>query len=152
MPSTPPVNSLTRMNATVKDLFIQLYDLSTLDLDILFMLISKKNSEPTMTLDDVSKEADRDRSTTFRSLQKLVSLGLCVKETKTIKEGGYYHVYSAVDMATFKVETEKRVKDLQKSLDRLLKKFEDDMDRAISSMYEKKKIIINNSWFLQRIL
>ena len=138
MPSTPPVNSLTRMNATVKDLFIQLYDLSPLDLDILFMLISKKNSEPTMTLDEVSKEADRDRSTTFRSLQKLVSLGLCVKETKTIKEGGYYHVYSAVDMATFKVETEKRVKDLQKSLDRLLKKFEDDMERAISSIYEKK--------------
>jgi predicted transcriptional regulator len=139
MPSTPPVNTLTRVNATVKDLFIQLYDLSPLDLDILFMLISKKNSEPTMTLDEVSKEADRDRSTTFRSLQKLVGLGLCVKETKTIKEGGYYHVYSAVDMATFKVETEKRVKDLQKSLDRLLKKFEDDMDRAISSMYGKNK-------------
>jgi predicted transcriptional regulator len=139
MPSTPPVNTLTRVNATVKDLFIQLYDLSPLDLDILFMLISKKNSEPTMTLDEVSKEADRDRSTTFRSLQKLVGLGLCVKETKTIKEGGYYHVYSAVDMATFKVETEKRVKDLQKSLDRLLKKFEDDMDRVISSMYGKNK-------------
>ena len=137
MPSTPPVNTLTRMNATVKDLFIQLYDLSTLDLDILFILISEKNSEPTMTLDDVSKEADRDRSTTFRSLQKLVTLGLCIKETKTIKEGGYYHVYSVVDMETFKIETERRVKDLQKSLDRLLKKFEDEMQRTISSMYEK---------------
>jgi predicted transcriptional regulator len=93
MPSTPPVNTLTRMNATVKDLFIQLYDLSPLDLEILFMLISKKNDEP-MTLDQISKEADRDRSTTFRSLQKLVGLGLCIKDTKTIKEGGYYHVYS----------------------------------------------------------
>jgi predicted transcriptional regulator len=62
---------------------------------------------------------------------------LCVKETKTIKEGGYYHVYSAVDMQTFKVETEKRVKELQRSLDRLLKKFEDDMQTAISSIYEK---------------
>jgi predicted transcriptional regulator len=90
-----------------------------------------------MTLDDVSKEADRDRSTTFRSLQKLVSLGLCVKETKTIKDGGYFHVYSVVDMETFKKETERRVKDLQKSLDRLLKKFETDMQAAISSMYKK---------------
>ena len=136
MPSIPSVNTLTRMNATVKDLFIQLYDLSPLDLDILFMLISKKDHEP-MTLDDVSKEADRDRSTTFRSLQKLVSLGLCVKETKTIKDGGYFHVYSVVDMETFKKETERRVKDLQKSLDRLLKKFEGEMQKAISSMYEK---------------
>lgn len=124
------------MNASIKDLFIQLYDLSPLDLDILFMLISKKNEAP-MTLDEVTKETDRDRSTTFRSLQKLVTLGLCIKETKTIKEGGYYHVYSVVDMETFKIETERRVKDLQKSLDRLLKKFEDEMQRTISSMYQK---------------
>jgi predicted transcriptional regulator len=137
MPSTPPVNTLTRLNATVKDLFIQLYDLSPLDLEILFMLISKKNDEP-MTLDQISKEADRDRSTTFRSLQKLVGLGLCIKDTKTIKEGGYYHVYSVVDMKTFKMETERRVRDLQKGLERLLKKFESDMQQAISSMYEKK--------------
>ena len=137
MPSIPSINTLTRMNATVKDLFIQLYDLSTLDLEILFMLISKKNDEP-MTLDQISKEADRDRSTTFRSLQKLVTLGLCIKDTKTIKEGGYYHVYSVVDMETFKMETERRVRDLQKSLERLLKKFESDMEQAISSMYEKR--------------
>ena len=136
MPSIPSVNTLTRMNATVKDLFIQLYDLSSLDLDILFMLIGNKNGEP-MTLDEVSKEVDRDRSTTFRSLQKLVSLGLCSKQTMTIKEGGYYHVYSVVDMETFKIETERRVRDLQKSLDRLLKKFEEDMQSSISSMYRK---------------
>jgi predicted transcriptional regulator len=136
MPSLPPINALTRMNATVKDLFIQLYDLSPLDLDILFMLIRNKNDKP-MTLDEISEEVDRDRSTTFRSLQKLVTLGLCVKETKTIKEGGYYHLYSAVDMQTFKAETERRVKELQRSLDRLLKKFEDDMQKAISSIYEK---------------
>jgi predicted transcriptional regulator len=137
MPSIPSVNSLTRMNATVKDLFIQLYDLSSLDLEILFMLISKKNDEP-MTLDQISKDADRDRSTTFRSLQKLVTLGLLMKETKTIKEGGYYHVYSAVDMETFKKETERKVRDLQKSLERLLKKFESDMEEAISTIYERK--------------
>jgi predicted transcriptional regulator len=135
MPSLPPINALTRMNATVKDLFIQLYDLSPLDLEILFMLI--RNESQPITLEEASKEVDRDRSTTFRSLQKLVSLGLCVKETKTIKEGGYYHLYSAVDMQTFKAETERRVKELQRSLDRLLKKFEDDMQTAISSIYEK---------------
>ena len=137
MPSIPSINSLTRMNATVKDLFIQLYDLSPLDLDILFMLISKKNDGPMMTLDQISKEADRDRSTTFRSLQKLVTLGLLIKESKTIKEGGYVHVYSVVDMDTFKMETEGRVKNLQKSLERLLKRFESDMQEAILLFYQK---------------
>ena len=91
-----------------------------------------------MTLDQVSEETDRDRSTAFRSLQKLVTLGLLIKETKTIKEGGYFHVYSAVDIEIFGKETERKVRDLQKSLERLLKKFESEMQQVISTMYEKK--------------
>jgi predicted transcriptional regulator len=133
MPSHP-LNALTRINSTVKELFIYLYDLSPLDLDLLFIMI--KEAKP-LTLEQLSNMADRDKSTVFRSVQKLVSAGICIKETRTIREGGYYHVYSAVDMQTFKAETEMRVKDLQKSLDRLMKKFESDMHNAISSMYEK---------------
>jgi predicted transcriptional regulator len=108
MPSTPSINTLTRMGATVKDLFIQLYDLSPTELDILFMLISRENGEPPMTLEQISKAMDRDKSTTFRSLQKLVTLGLVVKESRTIKDGGYFHVYSAADRQTFKKETRER--------------------------------------------
>jgi predicted transcriptional regulator len=129
-----PLNALTRINSTVKELFIYLYDLSPLDLDLLFIMI--KDAKP-LTLEQLSNKADRDKSTVFRSVQKLVSAGICIKETRTIREGGYYHVYSAVDMETFKAETEMRVKDLQKSLDRLMKKFESDMHNAISSFYEK---------------
>jgi predicted transcriptional regulator len=135
------------MGATVKDLFIQLYDLSTPELEILFMLIRRQDAasgddydyyeQQSMTLEQISKAMDRDKSTTFRSLQKLVTIGLVVKETRTIKDGGYFHVYSAVDRDTFKKETERKVKELQKSLDRLLKKFESDMQEAISSMYTR---------------
>jgi predicted transcriptional regulator len=133
MPSHP-LNALTRINSTVKELFIYLYDLSPLDLDLLFIMI--KEAKP-LTLEELSNKADRDKSTVFRSVQKLVSAGICIKETRTIREGGYYHVYSAVDMETFRAETEMRVKELQKSLDRLMKKFESDMHNAISSFYEK---------------
>ena len=129
-----PLNALTRLNSTVKELFIYLYDLSPLDLDLLFIMI--KEAKP-LTLEELSNKADRDKSTVFRSVQKLVSAGICIKETRTIREGGYFHVYSAVDMQTFKAETEMRVKDLQRSLDRLMKKFESDMHNAISSFYEK---------------
>ena len=95
-----------------------------------------KEAKP-LTLEELSNKADRDKSTVFRSVQKLVSAGICIKETKTIREGGYYHVYSAVDMETFKAETQMRVNDLQKSLDRLMRKFESDMHNAISSFYQK---------------
>ena len=54
-----------------------------------------------------------------------------------MKEGGYYHAYSAIDMESFRMETEKRVKELHESFDRLLRKFEDDMEKAILSFYQK---------------
>ena len=133
-PAAPPLSSLNRMNSTVKDLFIYIYDLSPLDLDLLLLLIKSKKP---MSLEELAKQANRDKSTVFRSLQKLVSLGICVKETKTIKEGGYYHMYSAIDIKTFKMETEKKVKDLEASFHRLLRKFEDNMQEIISSVYER---------------
>jgi len=131
MPSSP-ISAITRMNSTVKDLFIYLYDLSPLELDLLFFLI--KNKKP-LTMEELARKADRDKSTIFRSLQKLVGLGICIKDTKTLKEGGYYHAYSAIDMESFRMETEKRVK--HESFDRLLRKFEDDMEKAILSFYQK---------------
>jgi predicted transcriptional regulator len=124
------------MSATVKDLFVYLYDLSPLELDLL--LILNRINKP-LTLDEISKEADRDRTTVFRSLQKLVKAGICNKETKTIKDGGYYHVYSPIDIETFKLETQKRVNELKEGLDRILKKFEQDMNKAIESSYNERK-------------
>jgi predicted transcriptional regulator len=131
---TSPIKTITRVNSTVKDLFIYLYDLSPLELDLLFILIKNNKS---MTLDELAKKVDRDKSSVFRSLQKLVGLGICIKETKTLREGGYYHAYSAIDIESFKIETEKRVKELEDSFHRLLRKFEEDLGRAISSFYQR---------------
>jgi len=131
---TSPIKTITRVNSTVKDLFIYLYDLSPLELDLLFILIKNNKS---MTLDELAKKVDRDKSSVFRSLQKLVGLGICIKETKTLREGGYYHGYSAIDIESFKIETEKRVKELEDSFHRLLRKFEEDLGRAISSFYQR---------------
>src|SRR5919106_4173635 len=134
MPSNPPLSSLTRLNSTVKDLFLYIYDLSPLEMDLLFLLIKKKKEA---TLDEITNMADRDKSTVFRSLQKLVGLGIVTKETKTTKEGGYYHVYSAIDVKTFKLETEKRVKDLEDSFHRILRKFEGELREIITTVYEQ---------------
>ena len=90
-----------------------------------------------MTLDEVAEKVDRDKSTVFRSLQKLVGLGICNKETKTLKEGGYYHTYDTIDIESFKLETEKRVKELEVSFRRLLGKFENDMNTVVLSFYQK---------------
>ena len=41
----------------------------------------------------VTKQINKERSTVYRSLQKLTNCGLCLKQTKTIPTGGYYHIY-----------------------------------------------------------
>jgi len=91
--SSPPVSTITRMSSTLKDLFIYIYDLSPLDMDVLIILVrnnsnlgsgvgrtSKKSTaaatNPTMTLEEISKDANRDKTSVFRSLQKLVNLGI----------------------------------------------------------------------------
>ena len=137
MSSSPSsATSITRMSATVKDLFVYLYDLAPLELELL--LILNRINKP-VTLDEISREADRDRTTVFRSLQKLVKAGICNKETKTTKERGYSHLYSAIDIETFKLETQKRVNELKDGLDRILRKFEQDMNEAIESSFRKKE-------------
>jgi predicted transcriptional regulator len=130
---TTSIASITRMNATLKDLIMSLYDLSPLEFDLLFALIARKQATP---LDVLSKEVNRDKTTVFRCLQKLVNLRICEKDTKTLKEGGWYHVYSAIDVAAFKMETEKRVKEIKESFDGLLSKFEADLIKTLNSMYD----------------
>ncbi|MDH4123279.1 MAG: TrmB family transcriptional regulator [Thermoplasmata archaeon] len=46
--------------------------------------------------DQLSPFLKRDKSTVYRALQKLVTSGLVVKQTETLKRGGHFHVYSAV--------------------------------------------------------
>ncbi len=84
-----------------------------------------------MILEEISTIVNRDKSTAYRSLQKLASLGMCVKQTKTIKEGGHYHLYCAVDTRTFKLQAENKVRELEVGLHRILTKFEDSMDKDV---------------------
>jgi predicted transcriptional regulator len=135
---TASIASITRMNATIEDLIMSLYDLSPLEFDLLFALIARKKAT---SLDVLSKEVNRDKTTVFRCLQKLVNLRICEKETKTLKEGGWYHVYSAIDVAAFKMETEKRVKEIKESFDGLLSKFEADLNKTLNSIYDQRGIV-----------
>jgi predicted transcriptional regulator len=126
-----PISNITRLNSTAKDLFIYIYDLSALDADLFFILMKEKKP---LILEDLAEKACRDKSTVFRAVQKLVNCGICIKEARTLRDGGYYHVYSAIDTRTFKMETEKRVKELKSSFDRILRKFEHDLKEDIENM------------------
>lgn len=136
MPTTLPISSLLSTNTSIRDLFVYLYELSPLEVDILFVLI--KDSKKAMTLDELAKLVDRQKTTVFKSLQKLVALRLCNRAMATRKEGGYYYLYTAITIEELRVETEKRVKDLERSMNQLLRAFENHVHKAIITFYGGK--------------
>jgi predicted transcriptional regulator len=42
---------------------------------------------------------------------------------RTVKGGGYCHTYGAVDVKSFKIITERKIKEIQQTFDWLLKRF-----------------------------
>ena len=67
-----------------------IFDLKELDIVILRELKKQGN----IRADELATILRKERSTIYRSLQKLNRCGICEKKTKTIKHGGYYHIYS----------------------------------------------------------
>jgi predicted transcriptional regulator len=67
-----------------------------------------------------------------------VGLCICIKETKGIKEGGYYYIYSAIDTKSFKMQIQKKVKDLEEIFLRF-RKFECRMQKIIETNYENEE-------------
>jgi len=118
---------ITTKKATCTDLLTCLYNLKPTDTEIL--LTVAKN--PQATLDDIATKVQRDRSSVHRCLAKLVTAGLVTKEAKSIKGGGYYHVYSMVEPQKIKKHAKERVKEITESLNGLISSFESDLKKHL---------------------
>lgn len=77
-----------------------LYDLSELDIQILTIL--KEGEE--YRCDALAEKLDKDQSTVYRALEKLLSCGLIYKEKQSIRKGGYYYLYSSRPKERIKAE------------------------------------------------
>ena len=94
-------------------------------------MLKYKTQEEGFTLDSLAKQTNKDKGTIFRSMQKLLVLGFCTKHVKIPKEGGYYHVYKAVDINAIEKSVDYRIKEVQHSLNRIRKRFGEDIKRMV---------------------
>lgn len=108
---------------TCQDLVQCMYSLTDLEMDALRELLRRGP----MTSDDLAKRLHRDRSTVYRSLQRLVSCQVVRKETRSLERGGYYHAYTAVPMDVLRTRLEGCVEEWYGRLQGLLERFEQDM-------------------------
>jgi len=76
------------------DLLECLYELNDLDRQIYGHL---SGADEPLTVDELAEAVERERSTVYRSVQRLLQFGLVKKEQENYDRGGYYHVYRVTD-------------------------------------------------------
>ena len=121
------LQTLTRKGATCSDLLSCLYNLKPIDMEVFLEVAKNENA----TLTQIAELVHRDRSSTHRCLSKLVSASLVHKKSKTLKGGGYYHVYITAEPSKIKEYASQRVKEITESLENLIKNFESDLRKNL---------------------
>ncbi len=107
-----------------KDLLRSIYNLTDLDMEVLRLLLG----EGPARAEDLAVQLGRDRSTVYRSLQKLVSGQVVSKETKSLERGGYYHVYTSVPREVLNERLSHCIEEWHSRVTSLLENFDEDID------------------------
>jgi predicted transcriptional regulator len=86
--------------------------------------------EEPMTIDDVAEAVDRERSTAYRAVQRLLQTGFVRKEQINYDQGGYYHVYFPADPGQVADDMQRMLNDWYAKMGQLIAEFEDKYERA----------------------
>jgi predicted transcriptional regulator len=96
------------------------HDLKEIDRAV-FQVLNRR--EDALTVDDIADEVDRERSTAYRSVQRLLKAGFIQKEQVNYEQGGYYHVYRARDGEEIAGEMQRTLNDWYAKLGQLIDEF-----------------------------
>jgi predicted transcriptional regulator len=116
----PPHRSIATI-ATCKDIVQCAFNLNDFEVDV-FCTAARHGP---LRADELADRMGRERSAVYRALQKLMSCGMCVRETRSMERGGYYHVYSAIDRATLKAKMEQCVEEWSRRMRDALSRFDE---------------------------
>ena len=101
-----------------------MYNLSDMDMEALRHLMA----EGPFRAEDLAERLGRDRSTVYRSLQKMVSCQVISKESRSLERGGYFHVYAAVPKEVLKERLEHCIDEWHSRVSMLLDRFDEDLE------------------------
>ena len=86
-----------------------------------------KAGEP-LTVDEIAEAVDRERSTAYRAVQRLLQTGFIEKDQINYDQGGYYHVYSPTDPAKIADDMQRLLNDWYAKMGLLIQEFETKYD------------------------
>ena len=98
-----------------------IHGLKALDKEIFGVLTEQ--TQP-LTVDEIAEEVDRERSTAYRSVQRLITSGFVQKEQVNYDQGGYYHVFRPTDPDEIADDMQRMLNDWYAKMGQLIQEFE----------------------------
>ncbi|WP_435102594.1 helix-turn-helix domain-containing protein [Halarchaeum sp. P4] len=114
------MNEMLRQDMECEGLLECFHDLKELDKEIFEVLC---DYEEPLTVDEIADEVDRERSTAYRSVQRLLQTGFIQKEQVNYEQGGYYHVYRPRDGEEIAQEMQRTLNDWYAKMGQLIGEF-----------------------------
>jgi predicted transcriptional regulator len=90
-------------------------------------------SEEQLTVDEIADRVDRERSTAYRSVQRLLTTGLIQKEQINYDQGSYYHVYQPTDPDEVADDMQRLVNDWYAQIGQLIREFRTKYDETTTA-------------------
>ena len=109
-----------------EDLMECVHGLKQLDRECFAALV---DSGDALTVDEIAAAVDRERSTAYRSVQRLLQSGFIQKEQVNYEQGGYYHVYRPNDPDEIADEMQRTLNDWYAKMGQLIHEFRDEYGR-----------------------
>ena len=81
-------------------------------------------SDGPLTVDEIAETVDRERSTAYRAVQRLLQAGFIEKNQVNYDQGGYYHVYSPTDPSQIADDMQRMLNDWYAKMGQLIQEFE----------------------------
>ena len=124
----PSMSEYLRQDMECEGLLACIHGLKQLDRDV-FQVVA--GSSKPLTVDEIAERVDRERSTAYRAVQRLVQSGLVQKEQVNYDQGGYYHVFYPTDSDEIADEMQRMLDDWHAKLNQLIGEFREKYDESV---------------------
>jgi predicted transcriptional regulator len=121
------MNEQLRSDMTCEGLLECFHGLKDLDRQVFQVLT---DSDTALTVDEIAERVDRERSTAYRSVRRLVEAGFVRKEQVNYDHGGYYHVFVPMDADEVADDLQRMLNDWYAMMGNLIGEFREKYDDA----------------------
>ncbi|ELZ28663.1 transcription regulator [Halogeometricum pallidum JCM 14848] len=126
---TDSMSEMLRQDMTCEGLLECFHGTKELDKDVFGLLVA--SSEP-LTVDEIAEHIDRERSTAYRAVQRLMQAGFVQKEQINYDQGGYYHVYRPTDPDKIADDMQRMLNDWYAKMGQLIGEFREKYDQQMA--------------------